>query len=84
MMKVQVLCGILPKIQEFLQSRFFHQGGEYGAFSQFQSFQEKVYFITYLKTMKSNNEVNFLQLFFLIMRNKPPNTNIPNKYTDWM
>ena len=27
--------------------------------------------------LKNNNKVNFLKHFFLIMRNKPPNSNIP-------
>ena len=48
MIKLQVLCGILQKIQEFLPSKFFYQSDENGVFSQFWSFEEKVYFINWI------------------------------------
>ena len=48
MIKLQVLCGILPKISEILLSRFFLQSYENGTFSQFRSFPEKEYFLTWI------------------------------------
>ena len=49
MMKLQVLlCGIVPKIEEFLPSSFFHHSDENGVFSQFGWFEEKVFFIYWI------------------------------------
>ena len=42
MIKLEVLCGILQKIQHFLPSILFHQSDEH---TQFQSFEEQVHFI---------------------------------------
>ena len=70
MIKLQVLCGILPKIQEFLPSRCLI-GDENDALSQFQSFEEK-------------GKGEFHNLNLKMMRNKPQNTNVPFKYADWM
>ena len=54
MMKLQVLCGIVSKIQEF-----FHQSDENGVFSIFWSF-DGVFHNLNLKMMKINNKSNFL------------------------
>ena len=48
MMILMVLYGIIPQIQEFYRPDFFHHNDENGVFSQFWSFGEKVYFITWI------------------------------------
>ena len=47
-MKLQVLCGIVPTIKDFLPYKFVQQSDGNGVFSQFWSFEEKVYFVTWI------------------------------------
>ena len=44
MMKLQVYCP--KKFSNFYRQDFFHQSEEHSVFSQFWSFEEKVYFKT--------------------------------------
>ena len=71
----------MMKLQAFLPSRFFCQSDEDGVLI---ILEKCVFHNLNLQIMKINNEVNFLQPYFLITRNRPPNTNIPYKYTDWV
>ena len=52
MMKLQMLCGIVQKNQEFLPSTFFRQSDEYGNFSHFWSFEKDLFIKLNLKMMK--------------------------------
>ena len=52
MMKLQMLCGIVQKNQEFLPSTFFRQSNEYGNFSHFWSFEKDLFIKLNLKMMK--------------------------------
>ena len=74
-MKLQMLCGILPKKPGFFyHPYFFHPSDENCVSSQFESFQENG-FVLNLKIMKIKDRVNFLKLFFLIVRGWGVGTN---------
>ena len=61
-MKLQTLCNILPKNQEFLHPGFFLQSDENGAVSQFRSFEEKVYFITWIINIRKSKGILVTQI----------------------
>ena len=85
MMKLHVLCGIVPKIQIFLPSRFFSpEWWKWCLVIIFIIWEKTVFHNLNLKMMKINNKVNFLKSYFLITRKKPPNINIPYKYANCM
>ena len=78
MMRLQVLCGFDPKIQEFLPAPFFSfERGKWGLFTILTIWAKGVFHNLKLKTMKINNKVNFLKPYFFLTRNTPPNINIP-------
>ena len=65
------------KIRNFYHSDFFTRVVKMVLFHNFfLLYEESCIPYLELKIMKTNNKVNFLKLFFSIMTNKPPNTNI--------
>ena len=75
-MKLQVLCGIVPKLQEFYRPDFSTRVVKMlirgkGVFQEVN-----------LKNMKNNDKI--LKTYSLIFRNKPRNINVPYKYANWM
>ena len=77
-----ILC---QKFTSFYSLNLIKQSDEIGVFSQFWSFEEKVYFITWIwKLWKFVIKLVFVKTYFLITRNKHPNINISYKYANWM
>ena len=54
------------------------------SFHNFDHLRKIVFHNLNLKMMEINNKVHFLKSYFLIMRNKSTNINIPYRYANWM
>ena len=84
MIKLQLLCGVVPKLQEFLPTRYFSpEWWKWCLFTMLIIWRKCAFPNLNLKIRRIDIKINFLKTYFLITRNEPPNTNKPYKYTDW-
>ena len=72
------------KLRNFYRPDFFSRVMKMAPFTILNISGKGVFLNSNLWMMKTNNNVNFLELFFLVVRNKTPNTDIPYKYADWI